>query len=88
MLSEKHPAVVGELHRRQGAQAKAEARKAKAESKDKEKDNDQQHDDGIERDTVGKWKGQHMELAEKRCLVLESMLRRYSAVELEFTMSQ
>eukprot|EP00439_Symbiodinium_sp_Y106_P060123 s1213_g8.t2 len=53
------------------AEMRAENRKAKKETKEKDKDKDKDkdnEDDGIEKD-FSKWKGVHMELAEKRSLV-------------------
>ncbi|CAE7838776.1 unnamed protein product [Symbiodinium microadriaticum] len=71
LLPAESSVVTGEISRREFALAKAEVRaenrKAKKETKDKEKDKDQD-DDGIEKE-FSKWKGVHMELAEKRSLV-------------------
>ncbi|CAE7035514.1 ngoPIIM [Symbiodinium sp. CCMP2592] len=62
--------VTGEITRREfailKAEVRAENRKAKKDTKDKDKDKDE--DDGIEKE-FSKWKGVHMELAEKRLLV-------------------
>ena len=71
MLHTDSAVVNQEINRREvavlKAEMRAENRKAKKETKEKDKDKDNE-DDGIEKD-FSKWKGVHMELAEKRSLV-------------------
>ena len=68
MLPDTHAAVVCELERRQAVRRKAEERDlaSSGKEKDKEKGNKGGDDDGYDRDAAGKWRQQHMELAEKR----------------------
>ena len=75
MLHTDSAVVNQEINRREvavlKAEMRAENRKAKKETKEKDKDKDKDkdnEDDGIEKD-FSKWKGVHMELAEKRSLV-------------------
>ena len=67
MLPKNHPAVTAELMRKMELRRRADD--AAARNKDKDKAADHNDDEFTDRDT-GKWRQQHMDLAEKRALAL------------------